>query len=209
MSGAFIASIRRSLSVPYHVWLQPARRHRRAVFPLNSQGCSKSGRLEEPADTTAVLPLVREQEGAMNLPKGRRLQQVPKYFPVGSAYVVEGRGGYCGRFRVSARQLIMPDGWWIDLPINPDLEPDLEHPDLGTSRLGTLAPGHCVGKVLARSKWGTAQTVISSQQKNLHRWTERDARSAVNCSAPGEAPQPLTLNHPALNPGRISGRGSS
>src|ERR1700735_3149326 len=26
---------------------------------------------------------------------------------------------------------------------------------------------------------------------------------------PGEAPQPLTLNHPASNPGRISGRGLS
>src|ERR1700676_3122304 len=26
---------------------------------------------------------------------------------------------------------------------------------------------------------------------------------------PGEAPQPLTLNHPASNPGRFSGRGSS
>ena len=34
-----------------------------------------------------------------------------------------------------------------------------------------------------------------------------DSRDVDN-SAPGEAPQPLTLNHPALNPGRSSGRGS-
>jgi hypothetical protein len=33
-------------------------------------------------------------------------------------------------------------------------------------------------------------------------------RGRVDGLAPGEAPQPLTLNHPALNPGRASGRGS-
>jgi hypothetical protein len=31
----------------------------------------------------------------------------------------------------------------------------------------------------------------------------------VDWVAPGEAPQPLTLNLPALNPGRESGRGST
>jgi hypothetical protein len=56
----------------------------------------------------------------MDLPQHRRRQQLPKSFPVGTVYVVEGRGGHCGHLRVSARRLIMPDGWWIDLPVNPE-----------------------------------------------------------------------------------------
>ena len=42
-------------------------------------------------------------------------------------------------------------------------------------------------------------------------WFEPEplASAAVKSQTPGEAPQPLTLNHPASNPGRISGRGSS
>jgi hypothetical protein len=38
---------------------------------------------------------------------------------------------------------------------------------------------------------------------------EQASGIAVDDQAPGEAPQPLTLNHPASSPGRISGRGSS
>jgi len=37
---------------------------------------------------------------------------------------------------------------------------------------------------------------------------ELDDGANVFLLAPGEAPQPLTLNHPASSPGRVSGRGS-
>jgi hypothetical protein len=63
---------------------------------------------------------VLDQEAAMDFLEHRRLQQLPKSFPVGAVYVVEGRGGYCRQFRVSTRRLIMPDGCWIDLPVNPE-----------------------------------------------------------------------------------------
>jgi hypothetical protein len=53
-------------------------------------------------------------------------------------------------------------------------------------------------------------------RKNLHDgrknfWSRQEPprRRDVDCQAPGEAPQPLTLNHPASNPGRVSDRGSS
>jgi hypothetical protein len=74
-------------------------------------------------ETTAVFaPVCWIQEAVMDLPQHRRLQGdglLPKSFPVGAVYVVERRGGHCAQFRVSARRLIMPDGWWIDLPVNP------------------------------------------------------------------------------------------
>jgi len=38
---------------------------------------------------------------------------------------------------------------------------------------------------------------------------EPPGKHDVDGQAPGEAPQPLTLNHPASNPGRVSDRGSS
>jgi hypothetical protein len=46
-------------------------------------------------------------------------------------------------------------------------------------------------------------------RKNLLWRQEPPPRRHVDSQAPGEAPQPLTLNHPASNPGRVSGRGSS
>jgi hypothetical protein len=47
------------------------------------------------------------------------------------------------------------------------------------------------------------------ERKKLWSRPEPAASPAVNGQMPGEAPQPLTLNHPASNPGRFSGRGSS
>jgi hypothetical protein len=68
--------------------------------------------------------------------------------------------------------------------------------------------------------WASAKTPWKSSPKS--RWNpvpERRKKSssaaelagstAVNGQTPGEAPQPLTLNHPVSNPGRFSGRGSS
>ncbi len=52
------------------------------------------------------------------------VNRLPKSFPVGAVYVVEGRGGEYGRLRVSARYVVMPDGKHIDLPAKPrDMAP--------------------------------------------------------------------------------------
>jgi hypothetical protein len=45
-------------------------------------------------------------------------------------------------------------------------------------------------------------------EKKILLGQEPPRNTDVDCQTPGEAPQPLTLNHPVSNPGRISGRGS-
>jgi hypothetical protein len=42
--------------------------------------------------------------------------RLPDQFPIGSKYVVEGRGGGDGNLRVFSRYIVMPDGRRIDLP---------------------------------------------------------------------------------------------
>lgn len=51
----------------------------------------------------------------MRLPKKPRPSVLPKYLPVGTVYVVEGRGAEHGRLRVSSRYVVMPGGKRIDL----------------------------------------------------------------------------------------------
>jgi hypothetical protein len=46
----------------------------------------------------------------MNLPLTNRFRSLPKCFPVGAKYVVEGRGGETGILRVSARYVVLPTG---------------------------------------------------------------------------------------------------
>jgi hypothetical protein len=44
-----------------------------------------------------------------------RRNRLPKAFPVGAVYVVEGKGGEHGRLNVSARYVMMPGGKRIDV----------------------------------------------------------------------------------------------
>jgi hypothetical protein len=44
--------------------------------------------------------------------------RLPDRFPIGSKYVVEGRGGGDGNLRVFSRYIVLPDGHRIDLPAN-------------------------------------------------------------------------------------------
>ena len=41
---------------------------------------------------------------------------LPKRFPVGARYVVEGRGGEDGRLRVFSRYVVLPGGQRINIP---------------------------------------------------------------------------------------------
>jgi hypothetical protein len=47
-----------------------------------------------------------------------RVAELPNQFPVGTRYVIEGRGGGHGRLRISLRRLEFPDGHHLDLPID-------------------------------------------------------------------------------------------
>ena len=44
--------------------------------------------------------------------------RLPSRFPVGTRYVIEGRGGGDGRLRVHVRYIEFPDGRHVDLPVD-------------------------------------------------------------------------------------------
>ena len=52
----------------------------------------------------------------MTMPGDLRADRLPERFPVGSIYVVVGRGGESGRLRVSSRYVVLPGGRRIDVP---------------------------------------------------------------------------------------------
>ena len=47
------------------------------------------------------------------------VDRLPSRFPVGTRYVIEGRGGGEGRLRIHLRYLEFPDGRQVELPIDP------------------------------------------------------------------------------------------
>ena len=49
---------------------------------------------------------------------GSFADDLPSRFPVGTRYVVEGRGGGRGRLRIRLRYLEFPDGRHIQLPVD-------------------------------------------------------------------------------------------
>jgi hypothetical protein len=51
----------------------------------------------------------------MNLPAKRQPSRLPKRFPVGTTYVVEGRGGEDGHLRVFSRYVVLPGGQRINV----------------------------------------------------------------------------------------------
>jgi hypothetical protein len=54
----------------------------------------------------------------MNLPAQRQSGRLPKRFPVGTTYVVEGRGGENGQLRVYSRYVVLPGGQRINVTGN-------------------------------------------------------------------------------------------
>jgi hypothetical protein len=65
------------------------------------------------------------EEGAMRLPVDRQSSPLPKRFPVGARYVVEGRGGEDGHLRVVSRYVVLPGGQRINVPSDPGQPPGL------------------------------------------------------------------------------------
>ena len=64
----------------------------------------------------------------MRLPVDSQSSVLPKRFPVGARYVVEGRGGEDGRLRVFSRYVVLPGGQRINVPSDPDQLPGLSAP---------------------------------------------------------------------------------
>ncbi len=52
----------------------------------------------------------------MSLPIDRLSSRLPRRFPVGAKYVVEGYGGDNGKLRVIARYVVLPGGQRINVP---------------------------------------------------------------------------------------------
>ena len=61
----------------------------------------------------------------MRLPIDRQSSPLPKRFPVGARYVVEGRGGEDGRLRVVSRYVVLPGGQRINFPSDLGQSPGL------------------------------------------------------------------------------------
>jgi hypothetical protein len=51
----------------------------------------------------------------MQLPGSRKRNRLPKKFPIGATYVIEGRGGENGQLRVFSRYVVMPGGERINI----------------------------------------------------------------------------------------------
>lgn len=49
---------------------------------------------------------------------GSRVDRLPSRFPVGTRYIIEGRGGGEGRLRIHLRYLEFPDGRHVELPVD-------------------------------------------------------------------------------------------
>jgi len=120
---------------------------------------------------------------------------LPRFFPVGAVYVVEGRGGQYGHLRISARYLIMPGGQRVDVLSK-------------FGRSSRVRTRHRQPQTRQPQGRGLGRTAAARAKKFalVGGTTGQEQRSSY---APGEAPQPLTLNHPASSPGRVSDRGSS
>jgi hypothetical protein len=64
----------------------------------------------------------------MRSPVDRQSSVLPRRFPVGARYVVEGRGGEDGRLRVFSRYVVMPGGQRINVPADLGQLPGLSVP---------------------------------------------------------------------------------
>jgi hypothetical protein len=56
----------------------------------------------------------------MPLPLSAKTNALPKSFPVGAKYVVEGRGGEDGDLQVISRYVVFPTGLRINMPGEPE-----------------------------------------------------------------------------------------
>jgi len=96
----------------------------------------------------------------MRLPIDRQSSPLPKRFPVGARYVVEGRGGEDGHLRVVSRYVVLPGGQRINVPSDPGR----------TLGLSVHAPRHGRARSRARpSRMATKKIMQKAGTTEQHR----------------------------------------
>ena len=99
----------------------------------------------------------------MSLLTDRQIRHLPRRLPVGTVYVVEGRGGQHGDLRVSSRYVVMPSGQKVEFPAEPG---------------ATLSAGS--GRLIGfHSRPGSRAKKRSTGTKNLRLLPEQGAKSDV------------------------------
>jgi hypothetical protein len=101
------------------------------------------------------------QEDVMRLPIDRQSIPLPKRFPVGARYVVEGSGGEDGHLRVFSRYVVLPGGQRISVPSD-------------LNKFGAVGVPARRGK---RSQNGTRRTRTASKKIMRSAGTSRQHRS--------------------------------
>ena len=88
----------------------------------------------------------------MGIPIDRSPGQLPRRFPVGATYVIEGYGGEEGKLRVIARYVVLPGGRRINVPA-----------DLSTRR----RPAHSLSGAGRTPSNRTRKSAAKPREKNL------------------------------------------
>ena len=178
----------------------PARRLSAAGYPQQSTafvGLSQNS--EEPREITGVSHFeLHKREGVMHLSASRKCEP--------PAQAVPGRHDLCGR-RTRRRAMGICAcfrAMWSCRAASASISTA----DFGGPSFSPRAPPFPETQSKARSK-AAEKRPVEQGQKNYCCVRNTRGGIAVDGQTPGEAPQPLTLNHPASNPGRFSGRGSS
>ena len=96
----------------------------------------------------------------MRLPENRRSSGLPKRFPIGAKYVVEGRGGKDGNLRVVSRYVILPGGRRINLPA--DFGPP--KPSCATARRNR---GQCRTQAQPKTRAAKARSAARTSRKKM------------------------------------------
>ena len=72
----------------------------------------------------------------MHLSTSHNSRNLPKKFPIGTTYVVEGRGGEAGELQVYSRYLVLPGGKRINLADDPQVKAERRRTRRPTSARG-------------------------------------------------------------------------
>jgi hypothetical protein len=157
-----MALIRLAFSASYHVRAGAARQPGTVAYP--QQSTNGHGAVREKAELAHVagvrileIPNAYEED-AMRLPIDRQSTPLPKRFPVGVRYVVEGRGGEDGLLRVFSRYIVLPGGQRINVPSDLSKFGAMSvHAPRGKRVRGRARPSRTATKKIMRSAGTTRQ----------------------------------------------------
>ena len=139
--------------------------------------------------------------------------RLPNRFPVGTRYVVEGRGSARGRLRVAARYLEFPNGRHVDLPLTP-----AGWRALPAARLRGGWSGSIDAERTSPIAKRASQVPRSCELRNrgcsavdekffAARGNEPSAHALRGLTPGGVPPSPQPHTHPAIDPGPFGRRG--